>query len=106
MKKLFLLIPIFVLVFAVKTKAQNTPVIDAREENQRARIREGAASGQITHAEASHLRSEERHIRRTERRAKSDGIVTPGERTRIGHKQNRASRDIKRQKHDSQTRVK
>ena len=63
---------------------------------------EGAASGETTRAETAKLKSEQRHIRRTERRAKADGRVTPAERANLQRKQNKASRDIRRQKHDAQ----
>lgn len=106
MKKLILLIPAIALMMPLKTNAQRTPVIDAREQNQRARIHEGVETGTLTHAEASRLRSEERHIKRSERRAKADGKVTRGERARIEHKQDRVSHDIRRQKHDRQKRNK
>jgi hypothetical protein len=35
-----------------------------------------------------------------ERRAKADGVVTPGERSRLGRAQNRQSRHIARLKHN------
>jgi hypothetical protein len=85
-------------------KAQSIPVVDERQQIQRARIREGVQSGEVTRPEARRLRTEQRHVRRTERRAKSDGEVTPQERTKIQRKQNRVSRDIRRQKHDAQNR--
>jgi hypothetical protein len=84
--------------------AQETPVADGRQQVQRTRIRQGVASGEVTRVEARRLRAEQRHIRRTERRAEADGTVTSRERARIQRKQNRASRDITRQKHDGQDR--
>lgn len=108
MKKLIFFIPALLFLFFISSKnyAQTTPVVDAREQSQRTRIREGVASGQVTHHEALRLRGEQRRVRRTERRAKADGTVTGSERARIEHKQNRASRDIRRQKRDNQTRIK
>jgi hypothetical protein len=50
------------------------------------------------------LEREQAHIHRDEARAKADGAFTPRERARIRAEQNRASRDIYRQKHDNQTR--
>ena len=106
MKKLIFLIPALLFFISSKNYAQSTPAVDAREQSQRARIREGVTSGQVTHREASRLRGEQRRVRRTERRAKADGMVTQSERARIDHKQNGAGRDIRRQKHDNQTQVK
>jgi hypothetical protein len=93
---------LFLLFFAVLAHAQSTPVVDQRQQNQRARVREGVASGEVNRAEAAKLRSEQRGVRRTERRAKADGKVTKRERANLQRKQNKASRDIRRQKHDAQ----
>lgn len=102
MKKVILLAT-FLIALISASYAQNTPVADQRQASQRARIREGNRSGDLTRKETARLRAEQRHIRRTERRAKSDGTVTRQERAKIQRKQNRASRDIRRQKHDAQT---
>ena len=85
--------------------AQERIVTDVRQHAQRARIRGGAASGELTRQETHRLRREQRHIRRTERRMKADGVVTPSENARLTRRQNRANRDIRRQKHDAQQRL-
>jgi uncharacterized membrane protein YebE (DUF533 family) len=100
MKKIFVIV--FLTMVTVISYAQQTPVADQRQRNQQARIREGVVSGDLTRTETRRLRTEQRHIRRTERRAKADGTVTTQERRKIQRKQNRASRDIRRQKHDGQ----
>jgi hypothetical protein len=69
MKKAFALIVFLGIVIVSEVKAQETPVVDGRQRAQRARIREGAASGDLTRGETAKLRSQQRHIRRTERRA-------------------------------------
>jgi len=103
MKNLFLLISILFIGFA--SHAQNaTPKVDGREKEQRARLHQGRASGEVTRKEAARLNTQQRHIHRTERRVKADGRVTSGERRKLNHEQNRASRNIRRQKHDAQTR--
>lgn len=81
-----------------------TPNVDARQANQRARINQGVASGELTPREAARLRTEQAHIRRDERAAKSDGVVTRRERARLQHELNHSSTDIARQKHDGQDR--
>lgn len=102
MKNLFLLVSILFIGFA--TYAQDaTPKVNAREKEQRARIHEGRADGELTKNEASKLNAQQRHIHKTERRAKADGIVTRRERKKLNREQNRASRNIRRQKHDAQT---
>lgn len=104
MKKIMLLTSLFLVMIIGLAMAQNTPVVDERQQNQKARIRQGVASGEVTRPEAKKLRAEQRHIKRVERRAKADGEVTAAERAKIQRKQNQASRDIRRQKHDRQDR--
>lgn len=84
--------------------AQHTPRTDARQHQQRSRIRGGVQSGELTAAEATQLRMQQDNIRRSERMAKADGKVTAGERVRLQRQQQRASRNIARQKHDRQDR--
>ncbi|MCB0490137.1 MAG: hypothetical protein KDC99_16765 [Cyclobacteriaceae bacterium] len=78
----------------------NTPRTDTRQHIQRARIADGVRDGEVTRREAVGLRAEQRHIRRSGRRVKADGEVTPQERRRLQRKQNRASRHIRRAKHN------
>ena len=84
--------------------AQTTALVDTRQQTQQTRIREGVASGEVTHRESKRLRAEQRHIRRAEQRAKADGKVSRHERARLHRKQRAASRDIRLQKHDRQDR--
>jgi hypothetical protein len=81
-----------------------TPRLDAREANQRARIHNGVASGELTRPEARRLAAGQVHLHRAEARAKSDGVVTTRERAHLQHEANQQSRRIHRQKHDAQTR--
>lgn len=81
-----------------------TPLIDARQKEQKARIKQGVNSGALTRHETKRLAVEQKKIRRDEAKAKSDGKVTPKERKRLLHEQNHASKDIYKQKHDRQKR--
>ena len=81
-----------------------TPRLYAREHNQRQRIAQGVRSGELTRPEARRLIKGERRLHRHERYAKSDGVVTPGERARLQRNANRMSKRIYRQKHDPQSR--
>lgn len=81
-----------------------TPVINARQHNERARIRQGVRSGELTHREAARMRGREAGITAEKRAARADGIVTRGERRDIRRTENSASRAIYRQKHDGQVR--
>lgn len=102
--KNLMIVSMLMLFFAATAHAQSTPVVDERQQNQQSRINQGVASGEVTRVEAAKLRSEQRRVRRTERRAKADGKVTRRERANLHRKQNQASRDIRRQKHDAQER--
>ena len=72
------LIPLALIVLIrLTTYAQNaTGKIDNREAEQRTRIRQGRASGDLTNKEATRLNRQQHHIHRTELRAKADGKVT------------------------------
>lgn len=82
--------------------ATATPRIDQREQRQEQRIQQGVGSGALTPRETYRLEQEQAHIDKAEARAKSDGTVTARERKHLSKMQNRASHDIRRQKHDRQ----
>jgi hypothetical protein len=75
---------------------------DNRQELQRGRIQEGVKNESLTKRESRRLRLEQRHIRRVEKRMAADGQITPEEKARLEKLQDRASKDIYKQKHDSQ----
>lgn len=99
MKQLIFIITAFTL--ATGAYAQDrTPRANARQVAQQTRIAEGKQSGELTNGETKALRAEQRHIRRSERRAKADGDVTARERRKLERKQDRANRHIRRAKHN------
>lgn len=102
--KFFLVIIMFMGVLTAMAQSSETPRADQRQQNQRARIREGERSGELTRQESVRARKDQREIRRTEKRAKADGELTRNEKAVIEHKQNKASRKIRRNKHDAQER--
>ena len=105
MKKAILILTGLMFGAIISVSAQTaTPSIDQRQHNQQARVAQGVSSGELTRRETAHAVHDQRHIRRTERRAKADGQVTRGERAHIQHEQNRASRSLNRNKHDAQQR--
>ncbi len=104
MRNKFLAIALFVIGSTVATFAQNTPVVDAREQNQKGRIKEGVQDGDLTKHETKKLVKQQRHIKKAEAKAKSDGTVTAAERAKLDRKQDKASRKIAKQKHDGQDR--
>lgn len=76
----------------------------ARNKAQRHRISEGVRSGELTRGEAKRLRAQQHRIHNMERRAKKDGVITDAEAGRIEKAQDRASKNIYKQKHDDQAR--
>ncbi len=79
-----------------------TPGIDQRQGNQERRIDQGIASGQLNARETNRLDLQQNKIDRMENKAKADGAVTKKERAKLHNAQDRASRNIARQKHDRQ----
>ncbi len=77
---------------------------DRRQIRQRARVHEGVRDGDLTRQEAAKLRAGQRHVRRLERRAEKDGVVTAEEKARLEKAQDRQSEKIEKEKHDEQTR--
>jgi len=100
MKKVMILIPAFIFATVIAFAQERTPRVNTREAVQQTRIAEGRQSGELTRGETKALRSEQRHVRRSERRAKADGDVTVAERRRLDRKQDRANRHIRRAKHN------
>lgn len=80
----------------------NTPRVDQRQANQEQRIDQGVASGSLTQREANRLDRGQQHVDNMENRAKSDGVVTRGERARLHQAQEVQSHRIYAQKHDRQ----
>jgi hypothetical protein len=100
-KTLFLAVALAAPAFAT---ASETPALDQAQQNQRARIQQGVESGHLTVPETRHLRRQQARLHRHEAAAKSDGVVTPGERHDLRHHARHTSRSVHRQKHDGQTR--
>ena len=102
MKKI-LISSLMVFGFAAAMNAQTaTPKIDAREAKQQERIENGVKTGELNKRETRRLEKQEGHIQNAEAKAKSDGVVTPEERAKLKHMENKTSRHIKNQKHDAQ----
>lgn len=90
-----------IFIFAMLSwHAEAQTASDVRQVNQRVRVHQGVKTGEITRREQRRLNSQQRHIRRVERRAKADGNYTRQERRMVNRKQNRASRNIRRAKNN------
>jgi len=92
------------LAFAGPVLADETPVLDQRQERQAERIRQGWQSGDLTRQETRQLVQGQKRLRTMEHRAGSDGEFTAQERQRLQHQADVQSRHIYRQRHDNQTR--
>ena len=79
--------------------------VNSRQHHQRARTGNGWRSGELTRWEAAGLAGQQAYIRHEEYRyRRSGGGLGPWERYDLNRDQNRASRSIYRQKHDTQSR--
>ena len=76
--------------------------IHDRRATQNARIRQGVASGSLTHREAANIRARRARIGASIRRdrATHGGRLTRAERARLNRRLNRSSRVIYRDKHN------
>ena len=76
--------------------------VGKRAENQQDRIAQGIKSGQLTAGETANLENREAKINQEVRndRAANGGKLTPQEKAQVNRQQNRASRQIYRDKHN------
>jgi hypothetical protein len=98
-----LIIAGFIITFvplSVAVAGVATPGIDQRQINQERRIDKGVESGRLTGNETQKLENQQNRIENAEAKAKADGVVTGGERRRLTVRQNKASRNIYRKKHN------
>ena len=79
--------------------------VNTREQNQQNRIANGVKSGQLTPGETSRLENKEARIQRQEKRdmAKNNGHLTKVEQAKLNREQNKVSRQIYSDKHNSKT---
>jgi hypothetical protein len=91
-------------VFAASAWAQtsSTPRTDGRQATQKARIKTGEASGQVTEQESRKLERGQKSVQRKENRAARDGKVTAKERAKLEKAQDKQSAEITKQKNDGQ----
>lgn len=95
------IIAVMIISIVTITSAFAQTRSDVRQKSQRARIHEGRQQGEVTKKEAQILNMQQRHINRTELKAKSDGCVTARENAVIERKQDKASRSIYRARHNA-----
>lgn len=88
------------ILFSLIAAGANAQTIRQKGKNQRARIKEGVKSGELTKAEAVNLAKDQKEIRQDVKEARADGVVTKEERKDIKQEQRQASRKIYRKKHN------
>ena len=88
------------VVFAAASFAASAQTL----HRDNARIRQGVRSGELTPRERAGLKMKEARVRRDERAARANGVVTPAERRNINRDKRSLNRSIYRQKHDAQVR--
>ncbi len=91
----------------VSTGAAKTPklaAIEARQERQLELIRVGRETGSLTFLEGWKLKREQRRIAKFKRRFLSDGYLDRAERRQLRNAQNRAERNIWRERTDADVR--
>jgi hypothetical protein len=105
MKKILFIAVIALIASTGIIKAQvATKSTSVRQVEQQERIKQGVQSKELTRHETARLEREQRRIQIEKKVAKADGTVTPKEKRFLKRQQNRASKDIYRQKHDGQER--
>lgn len=92
------------LASIVLTPLATAQSIESRQDNQARRITQGVASGELTAQETRKLGKQQMNIAKTKADSKSDGHFTRRERAKIHQKQNRASQQIYRKKHNARSR--
>jgi hypothetical protein len=88
------------LLIAASVASVRAAEVDTRQADEQARIKQGEQSGQLTKGEA---RSDERTHKAIGKEIKADraangGKLTPKEKAKINHQQNKESRKIHRTK--------
>ena len=95
------LVGVMLVTPAFAAPARNPRGINARQQRQTQRIRQGIKSGDVTRGEANRLRGDEAAVRAEERvYRKSGGGLSPAERKDLENDLNKNSREIYRVKHN------
>ena len=93
------------LLLTLSAGIASAETIHDRNFKQQGRIRQGAASGQLTRGEIARLEREQRYnYRQTALDRRDGGVFTAGERAQAQRRLNQSSRDIARLKHNGRVR--
>jgi hypothetical protein len=85
---------VIVMVSLGVASAQAQTKVKARLTTQRARIAEGVNSGDLNRRETAKIVGQQQRVRKAERVAKRDGVVTGQEKLQLNRMQSRASKNI------------
>jgi len=105
MKRIILIIA--ALIFTTSSifpKNVKTPKINKKQKKQIVKINQGIKSGELTGKEAKKLLKQERKLQKQKKIAKSDGFISPKERTKLRKETKKMDAKIYKQKHDKQKR--
>lgn len=96
-----MILAIGLVLVALQAMAEGERV-DQRQQRQEQRIDNGIESGQLTQGEARRAEARQQHIDNVENRMRADdGRLDRQERRVLNRKQNKASRQIHRMKHNN-----
>jgi hypothetical protein len=107
MKKKFLFAALIIAFTGLTTGLSAQYVgktLTEHQQNHHKRIRHGVRNGELTRAEAIHLRMREAKLRHDKQMAMRDGVITRRERRILNKEQKRNSMAIYRQKHNNNNR--
>ncbi|MCE2963912.1 MAG: hypothetical protein ACK5UE_05365 [Chitinophagales bacterium] len=77
---------------------------DMNFKGERARVKQGIKSGEITRREAAKIHKEKQDVRQAKQNAKADGVVTVEERKEVAKQDRQLDKTIKRTKHNNRRR--
>ncbi len=96
---------LFLFAFTGIVTAQTATLgVTDRQINQQKRIHHGVANGELTKGETVALQKQQKRINQGKKVAKSDGVVTWKERAVLHGRQNKASKNVARKKHNKRDR--
>jgi hypothetical protein len=103
MKKVILFLAL--IAFATfNVSAQKRIKEDRNLKGERKRIVNGVKSGEITKGEAAFIRKQTKDVKKANRCAKADGVVTKKERAKIAKQDHQLDKSIAKSKHNKKSR--
>ena len=104
MKRILIMATVVVLVGMAAAPSAWAGRIGIRQVRQKERISQGVKSGELTRFETRQLVTEQHRIQHVKQHALSDGTLAPREKARLELRQDKASADIYRLKHNNRDR--